>query len=235
MNNLTSLVQEYKQTNNPTLMNKIYTELNPLIQTKASFIFYKKYYPLSLYNKCYPCQKCTNQLNSNCKTCKKCTCIKGTFNLYKSHLCELEDVESDLWLEILKIIKSYDVTRDFDTYLYASIWNILPSFLTMDFIKSIKTESLSKTYRDNTTGEKEDDFQLGVLTVDYHLLLEKQSNLEIIFDSCKTDTERNILKLTSAGYNQKEIGEQLNVTPQYICQVMKAVKERIKDILKSDK
>ena len=229
MENLTPLIREYKQTNNPALLNKIYQELNPLIQTKASFIFYKKYYPLSLYNRCYPCQICTNQLNSNCKTCKKCTCTKGTFNLYKSHLCEIEDVESDLWLEILKIIKSYDVTRDFDTYLYASIWNILPSFLTMDFIKSIKTNSLTKI--DKSSG---DDFQLQPLVEELENAVEKNVKLELMFTSCKTDTERNILKLISAGYNQKEIGEQLKVTPQYIGQVMKLVKERIKDILKNE-
>lgn len=232
MDNLTPLIREYKLTNNQALMNKIYIELNPLIQTKASFIFYRKYYPLSLYNRCPSCDKCANHLKSNCKTCKKCTCIKGTFNLYKSGLCELEDVESDLWIEILKIIKSYDITRDFDTYLYASIWNILPSFLTVSFIKTLQHKSLDVPKYDYKDYEDEHDRTPMDCTSDS--LLEKRFNLEIIFDSCKTDTEKNILKLTSAGYNQKEIGEKLNVTPQYINQVMKLVKSRITDILKSE-
>ena len=229
MDNYTELIREYKKTNSPALMNKIYQELNPLVRTKSSFIFYKKYYPLSMYNRCYPCQKCENELKSNCKTCKKCTCIKGTFNLSKTGLCEVEDVENDLWIEVLRIIKNYDVTKDFDTYLYASIWNVIPSFLTMDFVKSLDTESLTKTYK--SSGE---DFQLQPLVEELENTVERKIKLEIIFDSCKTDIERNILKAISAGYNQGEIAEQLKVTPAYISMLIKDVKERIKKIVEEE-
>jgi len=233
MDNYTELVREYKKTNSPALMNKIYQELNPLVQTKASFIFYRKYYPLSLYNLCYPCQKCDNKLESNCKTCKKCTCITGTFNLSKTGLCEVEDVENDLWIEILRIIKNYDVTKDFDTYLYSCIWNVIPSFLTMDFIKSLQHKSLDIPLGDFKDYENEEDRTPTDCTSDS--LLEKKFNLEVIFDSCKTEIEKNVLKAISAGYNQREIAEQLKVTPAYISMLIKDVKERIKKIVEEDR
>src|SRR5574343_1243422 len=176
MENLTPLVREYKKTNNPVLMTEICNELTPLIKQKANFIFYKKYYPLSLYNKCYSCQICDNKSKSNCKLCKKCSCIKGTFNLNKSGLCELEDVESDLWVEVLRIIKNYDVTKDFDTYLYSSIWDVRPSFITMDFIKSLQEESFLE--------ESDTELPQTENVIDNSTdILEKNSKIELIFKS----------------------------------------------------
>lgn len=222
MDNLSELIREYKKTLNKLLMEKIYILLTPLIKKKSEFIFKKKYYPYSLYHKCVECLKCKNKIN--CDKCKRCSCIKGTFNLKKSGLCELEDIESDLWLEILRIIEYYDITKDFDTYMYSCIWEWKPSFLTKNFIKSLQNKSLSKYNQD------EEDMDIPIENTD----IENNYNIDRILKSCNSDNERTIIKMLINGYNQSEIAKKLKLTSQNVSSLILNLKDKIKDIINSE-
>jgi len=139
MNNITSLIIEYKQTHLSKILDDIFKELNPIIEKKSKYIYFQKYFPISLYNKCSECLNCKEH---KCNICHKCTCKKGTFNLHRNNLCDYEDVKQDLSMEILKLIEKFDIKRDFDTYFYATLWNWKPSFLNKDFIKTLISESI---------------------------------------------------------------------------------------------
>jgi len=42
-NNINQLIKDYKQTGKKELMDQIYNILNPILQEKASYIYYRKY------------------------------------------------------------------------------------------------------------------------------------------------------------------------------------------------
>jgi len=229
MINLTSLVKEYKETKNKLLLDKIYLELQSTIKQKARFIYYAKWYPLNLYHPCKYCRNCTklnnipkSEHNLICKNCQDCKCIKGFFNLKKNNLCDYEDVENDLWLEILRTIENFDTTKDFNTYLFSNLWEFIPTFITKNFIKSLTNKSLVKIDEEGNESERE---------ISEEETQTKQIDLDNILKLCKTKRKKEIVRLLAKGLKQEEIAEILKVSPQYISNVLKGLRNILKNMV----
>jgi len=223
MKNLTDIVIQYKETKSKSILNQIYKELNSLIQQKAKFIFYNKWFPLNLYHKCKFCRNCEeiknipiHEQNDICKDCEVCKCVKGFFHLKKNNLCEYEDVENDLWVEVLRIIENYNIIKDFNTYLIACLWEWMPSFLTKDYVKSLSNKSLTKI------DEEGNETQIDIPDEN-----EKQPlNLDKIYNLCKTKIERQIVDLLLEGRKQTDIAKELEVSESYISQTITRLKNK---------
>jgi len=229
MQNLTPLILKYKQNKTVTLLDKIYLELKSTIKQKAKFIFFAKWYPMNLYHKCKQCRNC-DKLNNIpkseyqliCKDCDNCRCIKGFFNLKKSNLCEYEDVENDIWLEILRTIENFDETKDFNTYVFSCLWDFVPSFITKDFIKSLTHKSL--TQQDDEGNEIQIDISDG----------QEEPNpkpaLQEILKECKTDMEKKVceLYLENPQLSQEEIAEKLGTYKMDISRIINGLRKRLK-------
>jgi len=214
---LNNLVKNYKQTKDQKIINQIIGLLRDTIQNKAKYIFERKYYPLSLYHKCKVCREAQGE--------DKCTCIRGTFNLKKEHLCEYLDVENDLWCEILRIINNYDITKDFNTYLYATLWNWTPSFINKNFIKSLRNKSLSYA---NKEGK-----EMDIVDDDSENTIINNSTLQAIYSVCKTNREKEILSilLKNNKISQKQIAKKLKVTQQSVSKIIQKLRLNIKKVV----
>lgn len=230
MINLTELVKEYKLTKNKTILNSIYLELKSTIVQKAKFIYYRKWYPLNLYHFCKYCKHCTKlnnipkkEHNLICKECEKCKCIKGFFNLKKDNLCEYSDVENDIWLEVLRVIENFDITKNFNTYLFSCLWEFVPSFITKDFIKSLSNQSL--TQEDSQNNEPQID------------IIDENQKSEIYQDEilkiCKTKREREVINLffENKTMTQEKAGKILNITHQAISLILHKLQNRLRKYL----
>jgi DNA-directed RNA polymerase specialized sigma24 family protein len=221
--NIELLVKEYKQSQNKKILNTIFLSLKKLIEKKAKYIYHKKFYPLSLYGKCSACRNCQDR--TKCEECQSCTCIKGTFNLKRNHLCDYRDVEDDLWLEILRIIKNYDITKNFDTYLYASLWEWRPSFVNKNLLKEIETRSLTRSEDCDNVSEDVPDY-----TVDEENKL--GWTIEEIEKICKTENEKKVLSILVSNnrLNQEEIAEKSCLTRQTVSKIIKNFRKKIKNL-----
>lgn len=221
--NIEILVKEYKQTQNKKILNDIFISLKKLVQKKSKYVYHKKFYPLSLYSKCSECRNCQDK--TQCEGCIKCTCIKGTFNLKRNQLCDYEDVENDLWLEILRIIKNYNITKNFDTYLYASLWEWRPSFVNKNLLKEIETRSLTRSEECDSISEDVPDYTSG----EQNQLGWKIEEIERI---CKTKNEQLVLSilLSNNRLNQEEIATKANLTRQTVSKIIKTLRKKIKNL-----
>jgi RNA polymerase sigma factor (sigma-70 family) len=230
MINLTNLVIQYKKTKNQAIIDKIYIELKTTIQQKARFIYYAKFYPLNLYHPCKYCRSC-DKLNNVpkgehsiiCKDCEVCRCIKGFFNLKKDNLCEFEDVENDIWLEVLRVIENFDITKDFNTYLFSCLWEFVPTFITKDYVKSLSNKSLTKT--DDEGNEAEIDIP--------DEQAETKLSLEEILKECKSKREKELLNLflNDKSMTQEKAGEILGISQQAISLIFNKLQEKLKKYL----
>lgn len=223
MINLTNLVIEYKSTKNKIHLDKIYKELFLVIQQKAKYIYFVKWYPLNLYHPCKYCRNCIKlknvpkeEHNLICKDCQECKCIKGFFNLHKNNLCEYEDVENDIWLEVLRIIDNFDITKDFNTYLFSCLWEFIPTFITQNFIKSMTNKSLVKVDEDGN------EIILDISDGNQKLRINDFLNL------CQNEKEKTIVQLLSKGLTQKQIANKLKYSQQNISLIIKKLQEKIK-------
>jgi RNA polymerase sigma factor (sigma-70 family) len=232
MTNLTNLVKEFKTTKNKQLLDKICLELKPTVIQKAKFIYYAKWYPLNLYHPCKFCRNCEQlkdipkeEHNLICKECTDCKCVKGFFNLRKNNLCDYEDVENDLWCEILRIVDNFDITKDFNTYLFSCLWEFIPTFITKDFVKSLSNKSL--THIDEEGNETQ---------IDISDTPKENTNFSIdqIYKICKTSAERKIIDLLLKGFKQIDIANELKVSEQYISKVILKLKSNLSELIKNE-
>jgi RNA polymerase sigma factor (sigma-70 family) len=221
MINLTNLVKEYKETKSEVKLNTILKTMHHIITKKAQYVFYRKYYPLSLYQKCKSCQECKLK---KCKKCNKCRCEKGAFNLAEKNLCDYMDVEQDLTMEILRLIENFDVRKNFETYLFSTLWNWRPSFLNRDMIKQIHSQSL---YEENEDGEYK-EVELPAPDKKYAEALKVQ--LAEFLKVCNNEIERKVILnlLSNKMLNQSEIAIKLGITRQAVSKIMLKLKKRIK-------
>lgn len=224
MNNITLLVIKYKKSKDKIILNQILANLENLINKKSKYIYYKKWYPLSLYNKCKYCLNC-NKNKSYCKKCLKCLCQKGYFNLYTNHLCELEDVKNELYIKVLKSVEYYNEPEDFKKYLITTLWNWQPAFITADFVRNVNTQSLYII--DKEGEEKELDIEDNTTEEN----MEKRLNIESILKKCNTDLEKNIINLLFDNPNltQEELAKILNIDRSYISKILKKLQKKLKN------
>ena len=227
MENLTNLVIQYKQSKNKQIIDKIYSELKNTVRQKTQFIYYAKWYPMNLYHKCKYCRNCDklnnvpkSEHNIICKDCNICKCIKGFFNLKKHNLCDFEDVENDIWLEIMRVIENFDITKDFNTYLFSCLWEFVPTFITKDFIKSLSHKSL--TQQDDKGNEYEIDVAIE----------EKIDPLftpEAILKVCETKREKEVVNLflNDKTMTQEKAGKKLKISHQAISLILTKLQNRL--------
>jgi len=229
MINFTNLVKEYKETKSKQIIDKIYVELKVIIKQKAKYIYYHKWYPLNLYHPCKYCRNCTklnnvpkSEHNIICKNCEVCKCIGGFFNLRDKGLCELEDVENDIWLEILRIIENFDITKDFNPYLFSCLWEFIPSFITKDFVKSISNKPLIQ--KDEEGNETEIDVS------NEQEETKPKPSIQEILKVCKTEMEKKVceLYLTNPNLSQEEIAEKLETYKMNISRIINKLRKRLK-------
>jgi hypothetical protein len=233
MKNLNNLIIQYKQSKDKKILDNICAELKSTVKQKATFIYYKKFYPLNLHHLCKFCRECTElnnvpkrEHNTICKSCERCRCIKGFFNLKKDGLCEYQDVENDIWLEILREIENFNITKDFNTYLFSCLWDFIPSFITKNFVKSLLNKPLTKIDNEGNETERE-------IPADPEKPTELQVSAEEIMSICKDDFEKKILTiiLKYKKINRSKIAKQLEVTPQYISLILRDLRKRAKKFL----
>jgi RNA polymerase sigma factor (sigma-70 family) len=234
MNNLTNLVIQYKKLKNNHIFNLIYKELQSIIKQKAKFIYFGKWYPLNMYHPCKYCRKCNklknipkSERNIICEECEKCTCIKGFFNLRKNNLCEYQDVENDLWTEVLRIIEDYDETKDFNTYLISSLWNFIPNFINKNFVTSILNKSLTQR------NENGDDIQYDIPIEINNLTL----TLDEIIKVASTKREKAVLNLylKDSTMTLDKAGTSLGISHQAISLILTKLQKKLKIVLAKTK
>ena len=233
MLNLTSLVQEYKQNKNKIILDRIFLELKHTVKQKSKFLYYQKWYPLSLYHKCKYCRNCNKLINTPkrehnliCKECDICKCVKGFFNLRNDNLCELEDIENDIWLEILRIIENYDITKDFNVYLFSCLWDFIPTFITKDFLKSLTNKSLTQSDEEGN----ETQIDIPENKEDENSKITMQEILKL----CQTDLERKICELYLANpkLSQVALAKKLGTYQKCISRVLNDLRKRLKQFKK---
>jgi hypothetical protein len=224
MINLTNLVIQYKKNKDKLILDKIYLELKSTVKQKARYIFFAKWYPMNLYHKCKFCRNCDKlndvpkrEHNLICKECNLCKCIKGFFNLKRNNLCEYEDIENDIWVEVLRIIVNFDVTKDFNVYLFSCLWEFAPTFITKDYIKSLLNKSLIKSNNEE-------------IEIDAPEEIEKLNlSMEEILKVAETKREKEIINLflNDRKMTQDKAGKILGITHQAISLVLYKLQKRI--------
>jgi RNA polymerase sigma factor (sigma-70 family) len=227
MDKLTTLILEYQKAKSQTIFKEILTILNPVIKKKATYIFFAKWYPLNLYHPCKFCRVCTklNNMPKNehsliCKECEECKCEKGFFNLNKNHLCEYEDVEQDLLLIILQMIDKFIPEKEFNNYLYTTLWDWMPTFLTKDFVKSFSNKSLTQT--DETGNEIQIDISEEIE--------ESKLSLEEILKVAQTKQEKKLINLflNDKKMTQEIAGEIIGISQQAISLILNKLRKKLK-------
>jgi len=228
--NLTNLVKEYKKTKSKIILNKIYSELKSIVKDKADYIYYHKYYPLNLYHACKYCRNCNKLRNIPksehsmiCKECDICKCTKGFFNLNKDNLCEVGDVENDIWCEILRIINNFDITKDFNTYLISCLWEFIPTFITKNFVKSLLNKSLVHI------DEEGNETEIEIPQEDNQFKLSTEEILKVAIS--KREKEVINLYLKDKKMKLDKAGDILGISHQAISLILKKLQKRLKILL----
>jgi len=204
---LTNLVIDYQETKAQAVLSAIFKLLEKTIKDKAKYIYNTKYFPISHY---YGASE-----------------KKGTFNLRKSNLCDIEDVRQELIVEVIRIINNFNpkLNKKFMRYLLSCVWNWRPAFITADFIGQITSEKL---YKINSEGEEELTEQLMPEDLNRKFI---DIDLAGIESELTTPLEKKVLSvlLNSKGLTQVEIAKEAGVSKQMIGMVI----AKIKNILKS--
>lgn len=221
MINVTSLVIKYKKDKNPATLNEIMSHLHPVIKQKAKYIFKKKYFPYSLYHKCKSCQHCKTQNNLTCLQhifdhldCPACSCIKGTFNLSKIGTVDYVDIEHDLIMEVMRLINNFDITKDFNVYLFATLWKWNPSFLTESFIQELNHTEFKEEIMNNIITEKpEGDFLLR----------------DFIDEVVPDKRDREILRyLCEEKLDARQIAKKMGLSKTHIYNIINKLRKKLK-------
>ena len=186
--NVTDLVKEYKQTKSEKIFNKIYEKLKPFIREKSKYLYVTKFFQIG----------------------------KRYYSVSDSSY-QREDIEQDLMLEILKMIKKYDGIRDFNTYLISSLWKYKPSFVNREFINCLGQDQISE----HEESEK----------VAYEI--ENNFFAEDILSFCKSENEKKVMfaYLSDTSLSQLEIARKIGVSQQYISLILLGLQKKLKKYL----
>ena len=186
----------------------------------------------NLYHPCKYCRNC-NKLNGVpkeehniiCKDCDVCKCIKGFFNLKRDNLCEYEDIENDIWLEVLRVIENFDITKDFNIYLFSCLWEFIPTFITKSFVKSLLNKSLIRI-----DGEG-NEIEIDISEEKTEPKLSLEENLKV----CKTKREREVINLflNDNKMTQEKAGKILGISHQAISLIFNKLQQKLKKYLQN--
>lgn len=194
---LNELVLEYKTKKNSQTLNKIFLDLSKMIHNKAKFVFYQQ----------------------------KFSAKKFVFKLVDTKKIELEDVEQELNLFILKLIDKCDINKPFDKYLYSSIWLWVPKFVNKDFINSLRNVPIFDTDLD---GDDANIKKLDILRV--FSKFDEEVDLDYLFENL-TDDEKKLLNILqkNSEIKQSELADIFKVTQPRIAQLYESIRVKYKN------
>jgi len=195
--NLNELVVEYKKTNNSKILEEIFIKLKRTIHEKAQYVFYHQKFQAKNFK----------------------------FRLVDTKQVDLEDVEQELNLKILELINSFDVEKEFDKYLYGTLWIWKPRFVNSDFIRNLKNVSSIET------DDEGNEFSI----IDGIAVLPKQHeeiNVNDLFVDL-TEQEKILLNILKENpeINQSELSEKIEVTQPRISQLYDSIRKKLKSDL----
>ena len=216
MKKINELAIQYKNTNDRIILNEIFKLLYDSIQEKTKYIFYKHDFVKNRYQ-----IKIWNSSQKKYKSEKRV----NTFKLCNSKKIEISDVEQELKLEILRIIRDYDVKLPFENYLNSSLINWRPSFIR----KKNFMEVLSTINESELINEEEEESPLNnLMSVDAQYP-EEHTDILSQFGNL-TKKEKILIQLISSHpeKNQTELAEIIGVTQQRIAQMKQILKNKYK-------
>jgi len=206
---LDRLAKEYIETKDKTILVKIFKLLKHILKQKASFVYYQKTFH-------------EGKLTGHIKALdgKKTPVYEHNFRLVDTKQTELEDVEQELAIEVIRILKKYKPTESFETYLFAAIWNWTPKFARKNkFFNYLKFNSMNVV--DDTGKEKSliDDIPQEKSVAD--------ENFTDMFENLN-ENEIKIINLFQENGNikQTEIARIIGVTKQRVKQILQGLKKK---------
>ncbi len=195
---LQQLVEEYKKTNNQKLLNEIVVLLTPIIKDKARYIYNKKWIRIDKKG----IRESIDEYNSNIEDKKD---NPKYINLKQSGKTTLLDVEQELWLTLLRIIKNYDIKKPFYKYLTSSLWNWTPRSLISEIKNTVKESSLMDY------DQSSDEFK-----IDKKIILTLK------------EREQEIIKLLQNKTRPIDIAKLLGYSKSYIYDTIKKITKKLR-------
>lgn len=202
-NNLTKLVRQYKKEKNSKILEEIFNLLNKQLNQKAKYIFYKQNFLIEG---------------------KKC-------KLKELHRIDFEDIEQELKLTVLELIKNYNPRKPFENYLNHTLKFWFPKVMRQKEKRNelaIKNES--EIYDEETeTGVKFDNFSA------FEPKKEEPLNLSKMFGEL-TKKEKRLIKLLikNPNQNQSQLADRLRVSQMEISRILGELRDKYKKMFKND-
>lgn len=209
---LDKLAKEYLITKDKTILVKIFKLLKHILKQKASFVYYQKTFHEG---------KITGRIKS--LDGKKIPVYEHNFRLVDTKQTELADVEQELSIEIIRILKKYKPTESFETYLFSAIWNWTPKFARKNkFFNYLKFNSMNVI--DDSGKEKSliDDIP--------QVESSREENFVDMFENL-TENEIKIINLYQENGNikQPEIARIIGITQQGVSFILKGLRKKYVD------
>jgi len=219
MKNLNDLAKQYKKTNSQAILFEIFKLLAQSIKTKARYIFYKQdfikeKYEVLVYDK-------------KKEDLKKQKRVRY-FKLCDTHKIELEDIEQDLQLQVMELLKKYDPKKPFENYFNATLSDWRPSCVReFNFIKDLDTKNEAELVQENQEEPPLDD--LATIEPEYPV---EDVNIDKMFRNL-TEKEKSLLELMVKfpNKNQQELADIIGVTQPRIVQILKEIRKKYKKTL----
>jgi RNA polymerase sigma factor (sigma-70 family) len=203
------LAKEYVKTKDKTILVKIFKLLKHILKSKADFVFYQKTFHEG---------KSKGYIES--LDGKKTPVYEHNFKLVDTKQTELEDVEQELALEVIRILNKYNPKQPFENYLFAAIWNWTPKFARKNkFFNYLKFNSMNVVDEDGNEKSlidnipQEVNFGCGDLT-------EMFENL--------TENEKKIINLYQENNNisQSEIADSIGITQSGVSRLLAGLRKK---------
>ena len=208
---LDNLAKEYSKTGDREVLTKIFFILKDLLKSKASFVYYAKSFHEG---------NITGHIKLNGK---KIPVYKYNFKLSETGQTELADVQSELAIEIIRILKKYKPKQDFETYLFGALWNWTPKFARKNkFFNYLKFNSMNVIDESGKEKSLIDDIPQAESRID--------ENFTDMFENLN-ETEIKIINLFQENGNikQTEIAKIIGVTKQRVKQILHGLQKKYVD------
>jgi RNA polymerase sigma factor (sigma-70 family) len=129
------------------------------------------------------------------------------------------DIEQDLIIKILQLVKSVEIREEipFENYLNKSLKNWLPC----EMRKNDPTILKSDTITENEEGEEESIIDKICASASLDSVA-----VEELFTEELTEEEKKIINLLNEGYSQEEVAEKLNIGRQRISEKLKVIRKK---------
>jgi RNA polymerase sigma factor (sigma-70 family) len=189
MKKINELVKQYKKTKDSQVLNQIFEVLKNIIKTKSEFIFYQKLFKFG----------------------------KFEFRLVDTKQYELNDVKQELNLEVLRIIKDYNINEPFEPYFFASLWNWKPRFVNKKLIQQLL--NIHEV-------DEDEDSKVNNIPAE-PVEIEDELNIDEMFTNL-TDIEKKIVILLKDNpeLNQSQLAETIGVTQQRISELLVNIRKK---------